>query len=88
MADTPTPRTPDKVTIAVLKGGPEFQTWFHRLREQTRLPAALLLDASLVAYVKCIGFEEPPRVDPDLDPTIKLPRFHDHKGEERSNEGR
>jgi len=50
----------EKATLAVLKGGPEFQAWFNRLRDQTRLPAALLLDASLVEYAKAKGFEEPP----------------------------
>lgn len=60
MPEIPKPAPPDKVTIAVIKGGPEFQVWFKRLQEQTRLPAALLLDASLVAYAKSIGFGEPP----------------------------
>ena len=54
------PQPPCKTTVAVLKGGPEFQGWFKRLQDQTRLPAALLLDASLVAYAKSIGFQEPP----------------------------
>ena len=60
MPDTPKHSPVEKATLAVLKGGPHFQAWFHRLRDQTRLPAALLLDAALVAYAKSIGFEEPP----------------------------
>ena len=60
MSDPPTHSPSQKATLAVLKGGPDFQAWFNRLRDQTRLPAALLLDAALVAYAKAIGFEEPP----------------------------
>ncbi len=60
MPDTPTSRTPEKATLAVLKGGPDFQAWFRRLQTQTRLPAALLLDAALVEYARSIGFEGPP----------------------------
>jgi hypothetical protein len=60
MPDTPSSRPPNKSTIAVIKGGPEFSAWFKRLQELTRLPAALLLDASLVAYARSIGFDEPP----------------------------
>ncbi|SIO63392.1 hypothetical protein SAMN05444166_7333 [Singulisphaera sp. GP187] len=52
--------TPQKVTLAVLKGGPEFQAWFGRLRDQTRLPAALLLDQALVEFARSRGFEVPP----------------------------
>ena len=51
---------PIKATVAVIKGSPEFQSWFNRLRDQTRLPAALLLDAALVEYAKAKGFDEPP----------------------------
>lgn len=51
----------EKATLAVLKGGPDFRLWFRRLQDQTRLPAALLLDAALVAYARTLGFDEPPR---------------------------
>ena len=60
MSETPKHPPVEKATLAVLKGGPDFQAWFNRLRDQTRLPAALLLDAALVAYAKSIGFEPPP----------------------------
>ena len=60
MSESTKPSPADKITVAVIKGGPEFQSWFKRLQELTRLPAALVLDASLVAYSKSIGFEEPP----------------------------
>ncbi|SIO63352.1 hypothetical protein SAMN05444166_7321 [Singulisphaera sp. GP187] len=60
MPDASKREPPNKSTIAVLKGGPEFQSWFRRLQDQTRLPAALLLDASVVIYAKSIGFDEPP----------------------------
>lgn len=53
-------RSPEKVTVAVLKGGPDFQSWFRRLQDQTRLPAALLLDAALVEFARSKGFDEPP----------------------------
>jgi hypothetical protein len=60
MSDPPKHPPVEKAALAVLKGGPEFQAWFNRLRDQTRLPAALLLDAALVAYAKSIGFDQPP----------------------------
>lgn len=60
MPEFPRSHPQQKTTIAVIKGGPEFQSWFKRLQDLTRLPAALLLDAALVAYAKSIGFEEPP----------------------------
>jgi hypothetical protein len=60
MPDPPRQASPDKASVAVIKGSPEFQAWFNRFRDHTRLPAALLLDAALVAYAKSIGFEEPP----------------------------
>ena len=60
MPDDRSPRPPGKITVAVLKGGPEFQVWFNRLREQTRLPAALVLDAALVEFARAKGFEQPP----------------------------
>lgn len=61
MSDSPRHAQVEKATLAVLKGGPEFQAWFHRLRDQTRLPAALLLDAALVEFARAKGFEEPPQ---------------------------
>jgi hypothetical protein len=61
MPESPARRPPDKATVAVVKGGPEFQAWFRRLQELTRLPAALLLDAALVEYARAKGFEEPPQ---------------------------
>lgn len=60
MPDTPKHPPVEKATLAVLKGGPDFQTWFNRLRDKSRLPAALLLDAAMVAYAKSIGFDQPP----------------------------
>ena len=60
MSNLPNPTSSGKVTVAVIKGTPEFQSWFNRFRDYTRLPAALLLDAALVSYAKSIGFEEPP----------------------------
>jgi len=60
MPDTPTVRIAEKATLAVLKGGPEFQAWFRRLQTQTRLPGALILDAALVEYARARGFDEPP----------------------------
>ena len=51
---------PQKMTVAVIKGSPQFLAWFNRFRDQTRLPAALLLDAALVELAKAKGFEEPP----------------------------
>ncbi len=60
MPDVPRPQPPNKSTIAVLKGGSDYVAWFKRLQDQTRLPAALLLDAALVTYAKSIGFDEPP----------------------------
>src|SRR4051794_27308594 len=60
MPDVPKSQSLNKATVAVLKGGPDFQVWFKRLQELTRLPAALVLDAALVAYSKSIGFDEPP----------------------------
>jgi len=56
----PKPQSARKETVAVVKGGPEFQAWFRRLQELTRLPATLLLDAALVSHAKSLGFEEPP----------------------------
>lgn len=50
-----------KVSVAVLKGDPEYAAWFKRLQELTRLPAALVLDAALVAYARTLGFDEPPQ---------------------------
>jgi hypothetical protein len=61
MPDATSPRATEKATIAVLKGGPEFQAWFNSLRDHTRLPAALLLDAALVTYARSIGFDHPPQ---------------------------
>jgi hypothetical protein len=60
MPDPPNHPPVEKTTVAVLKGGPDFQAWFSRLWDQTRLPAALVLDAALVAYARSKGFEEPP----------------------------
>jgi hypothetical protein len=60
MPDPPKQIPVEKATLAVLKGGPEYVTWFHRLRDQTRLPAALLLDAALVEFARAKGFDEPP----------------------------
>lgn len=60
MPDPPKHPPVEKATLAVLKGGPDFELWFRRLQDQTRLPAALLLDAALVAYAKSIGFDQPP----------------------------
>ena len=51
---------PSKSTLAVLKGGPEFTSWFRRLQESTRLPGALILDAALVEFARAQGFEPPP----------------------------
>jgi hypothetical protein len=59
---TPPRRQPQrKATVAVIKGGPEFQAWFGRLQELTRLPAALLLDAALASYARSLNFEDPPQ---------------------------
>src|SRR5262245_27069288 len=41
-----------KMTVAVIKAGPEFQAWFHRFREHLRLPAALLLDQALAELAR------------------------------------
>ncbi len=60
MPDPPKQPPVEKAALAVLKGGYDYESWFHRLRDQTRLPAALLLDAALVAYAKSIGFDQPP----------------------------
>jgi hypothetical protein len=60
MPEAPESVTKGKVTIAVIKGGPEFQSWFKRFQELTRLPAALLLDQALVEFAKAKGFSEPP----------------------------
>ena len=60
MPDPPKQPNVEKATLAVLKGGPDFQAWFHRLRDQTRLPAALLLDAALVEFARSKGFDQPP----------------------------
>ncbi len=60
MPDAPKREPSNKPTLAVLKGGPEFQTWFRRLQTQTRLPGALILDAALVEYAKSRGFDVPP----------------------------
>ena len=51
---------PAKLTLAVLKGGPEFQAWFRRLQTQSRLPGALILDAAVIEYARARGFDEPP----------------------------
>lgn len=59
MPDAPIPQSPNKSAVAVLKGGPEFQVWFKRLQDRTRLPATLPLDAALVTYDKSLGFEGP-----------------------------
>jgi hypothetical protein len=56
----PGPRSPRKATVAVIKGSPAYQSWFWRIQESTRLPAALLLDAALVSYARSHGLEEPP----------------------------
>lgn len=47
----------EKMTVAVIKGSQVYFAWFSRLREHTRLPAAILLDAALVAYAKALGFD-------------------------------
>ena len=60
MSDMPKPQPLRKTAIAVLKGSHEFQAWFKRLQELTRLPAAVLLDASLAEFAKSKWFEEPP----------------------------
>lgn len=60
MSDNPASRAPEKATLAVLKGGPEFQAWFRRLQAQARLPGALILDAALVEYARARGFDDPP----------------------------
>jgi len=60
MPDPPKRPTNEKAALAVLKGGPDFQAWFKRLQEHTRLPAALILDAALVEYARAKGFDEPP----------------------------
>ena len=60
MPQTPKERPEEKLTIAALKGSRRYLEWFNRLRDQTRLPAGLILDAALVAYAKSIGFEQPP----------------------------
>jgi len=60
MPNDPKPRPLEKATLAVLKGGPEFQAWFRRLQDQTRLPAALILDQALVEFARYKGFDEPP----------------------------
>ena len=60
MSETTEHAAPQKTAIAVLKGGPEFQSWFNRLRDHTRLPAAFLLDTALVTYARTIGFDQPP----------------------------
>jgi hypothetical protein len=60
MPDPPQHPPLERATLAVLKGGPDFRLWFRRLQDQTRLPAALILDAALVAYAKSIGFDQPP----------------------------
>lgn len=60
MPETVPQSEPPKSTLAVLKGGPEFQAWFRRLQTQTRLPGALILDAALVEFARARGFEPPP----------------------------
>lgn len=60
MPETPNPGPPDKATLAVLKGGHDYQIWFHRLRDNLRLPAALVLDLALVELAKAKGFDQPP----------------------------
>jgi hypothetical protein len=61
MPETNQPRSTEKATVAVIKGGEAFQAWFIRFQKQLRLPAALLLDAALVELAKAKGFEEPPQ---------------------------
>jgi hypothetical protein len=61
MPEIPNERNEEKVTIAALKGSRQYLEWFHRLREHTRLPAAVLLDAALVSFARRTGFEEPPQ---------------------------
>lgn len=61
MPDPPSPRTSEKTTVAVIKGGPEFRAWFDRFQKLLRLPAALLLDVALVELARAKGFEEPPQ---------------------------
>ena len=60
MPETTKHTAPQKSTIAVLKGGPEFQSWFNRLRDHTRLPATFLLDAALAEFARSKGFDPPP----------------------------
>ncbi len=60
MPDPPKQPHVEKATLAVLKGGPDFQLWFKRLQDQSRLPAALLVDAALVEYARVKNFESPP----------------------------
>jgi hypothetical protein len=60
MSDPPESVPKEKVSVAVIKGGPEYVIWFKRLQDQTRLPAALLLDQALVEYARAKGYEEPP----------------------------
>jgi hypothetical protein len=61
MSENQDPHPSAKATVAVIKGGPEFLAWFNRLRDYTRLPAALLLDAALVEFAKAKDFEQPPQ---------------------------
>jgi hypothetical protein len=61
MPEKPKLRSSDKESIAVLKGRPEFQSWFKRIQQQTRLPVALLLDHALAEFAKAKGFEELPQ---------------------------
>jgi hypothetical protein len=49
----------EKPTVAVIEGRPEYQASFERPPNHARLPAVLLLDASLVGFAKARGFEEP-----------------------------
>ncbi len=61
MSESPKPRSSDKESIAVLKGGPEFHAWFDRFQKQLRLPGAILLDLAVVELARARGFEEPPQ---------------------------
>ena len=60
MSETVPQSDPPKSTLAVLKGGPEFTSWFRRLQTLTRLPGALILDAALVEFARARGFDDPP----------------------------
>jgi hypothetical protein len=61
MPDPPKRPSIEKTSLAVLKGGPEFQAWFQQLQTLTRLSAALLLSAALVTYATSLVFVTLPR---------------------------